>query len=242
VNRNMKIAIALIMIALAVIVGYKVYIDSCTSSEPSAGMTMMGLSTQQNMGVWGEYSLILQNGGNTYTGTMRIDVIDAEFNTVTYNITFNPPLPYNGSTTDTMRGSIDVSNGNTTGFSLGFFTKPNLRAGDKVFGVGGGQATINETVTKEYCGQNIRVNHVYTTSGFSTENIYWVQSTGMLAEINANIMNNNDISTLSTVEARLTSSSYVPEYTTPLLVLALVSATTITAMITISRRRKRQVN
>jgi len=196
-------------------------------------------ATQWTVGVkvgdWAEYSIVWPvNATTTYTGTMKIEVTNVESTTIYYNLSYNPPLPPEYPTTFSS-GSIDVSTGVSTGFSLGFFIAANLNAGDQ-FAPAQTALTINETVSREYSGQNVEVNHLNVSdSSGTTINFYWVKATGMLAEYNIHEVFNGEVSDST---ARLTSASVIPEFPTPLLLLTFVAATLSAAIVL---RRKKHI-
>ena len=180
------------------------------------------------VGDWAEYSVVWPvNATTTYTGTMKIDVTNVESTTIYYSVSCNPPYEHED------HGSVDVSTGISTGFSIGFFIAANLSAGDQILPAQS-VLTINETTSREYLGQNVEVNHLNVSDGSGTTiNFYWVKATGMLAEYSIHEILNGEVSDST---AQLTSASIIPEFSTPVLVLAF-AATTLSAAIVLHGKK-----
>lgn len=206
---------------------------------------MMNVNATWTVGVkvgdWADYSVVLTNSdGTVNTYTLKLDVTKIESTTVYYNLSWNPPF-FTGYS-----GSMDISSGDNTAahsgesafFAFPFFIGANRNAGDILYsgevvfpflsrGSRYHDIIIYETIYREYSGQNIEVNHVYVNFNSTTYySFYWIRATGMLAELES-----------PQEEVLLTSASVIPEFPTPLLLLALVS-TTIPAIIIVRHRRK----
>jgi hypothetical protein len=111
------------------------------------------------------------------------------------NVTCQILSTYKNGTQKTTTGHIDVGTG--LGNATGILIAANLNAGDLVYT---GQwtfagTTINETITRNYLGSNVEVNHLSlitneTGSGysvFSHMDWYWIRGSGLLAEMTENV-------------------------------------------------------
>lgn len=113
------------------------------------------------------------------------------------NITFQQIMRYANTTEDMWIGVVDVATGQGNG--TGSFIAANLTQGDLIYtdpspGAFPPGATINETVSREYLGETVEVNHLNITTSMKTPlpenatltmflNFYWYRATGMLAEM-----------------------------------------------------------
>lgn len=191
-------------------------------------------------GDWAEYDCYPSTNGTLYhpswnTTWMNITVLDVSGT----NITFQSIVRYANTTEVTTITVLDVVTGQANAtYSPCLFIAANLTQGDLIYtnpssGPVPQGATINETISREYLGETVEVNHLNITTSWTTENdtvtlsysLYWYRATGMLAEMSIYILEQQDVgpATWSKLEVVI-----IPEFPPALILPLFMIATLIT--------------
>lgn len=208
-----------------------------------------------HIGDWSEYTVTATIEGDpfdpygnvtdpfTNVTSMRLTVVDI----VDTNVTLDMQLFYENGSDVIQLGWVDVDTGNGTG-PQGWLIAANLSAGDQVY-TGAesmfGEMTINETITREYLGGPVEVNHFilnFTAPPNPYMNIstlmdyYWFKDTGFVAEMNMSIMMEMMMGNRTLTEISADIINVIPEFPTTLTPLFAIA--TITLILTYIKTRK----
>jgi hypothetical protein len=188
------------------------------------------------VGDWAEYSVVYE--GN-YTGLnmakMPVSIKLTVVGISGTNITCKTWGAFKNGSQETGAGSVDVESG--IGNLTLFIIAADLNKGDSIYnGSVYSGFTINETITRNYLGSNVEVNHLNvtqhdTTSGISVNssaNYFWYRDSGLLAE---EVTNETIMNTTSGVESwlydHITVTAAVPEFPVSLILPLFVVLSTL---------------
>jgi hypothetical protein len=146
------------------------------------------------VGDWAEYTVTGAFQGNVTNpfenvASMRVTVV----NVVDTNVTVDAHFYFENGSDTVEPGWIDVETGNGT--YQGWLIAANLNAGDRVYTDNEtmfGEMTINETITREYLGSMLEVNHfiinvTVPSNPFYNMSVlmdwYWYRDSGVVAEM-----------------------------------------------------------
>jgi hypothetical protein len=144
------------------------------------------------VGDWANYSA---SASGNWTEFVPADVPVSESVTVTdvtgTNVTLEMVSTFSNTSQTTDTGIVDVETG--SGNASGSIIAANLNAGDLVY-TGTWEytdATINETITHNYLGSNVEVNHLNITTEIislyvnssTAMDYFWFKDTGVIAEM-----------------------------------------------------------
>ena len=158
------------------------------------------------------------------------------------NITYQWITHYVNDTEETEIYVLDVDTGQGNG-TYAFIAK-NLNPGDLIYtspppdGPIPQGATINETISLEYLGGSVEVNHwnlnmSETIPGLVTltksTNLYWYRATGMMAEMSFYMLVEPDVGNATWSKYEAVIIDIIPEFP-PALILPIFIITTLTAV------------
>ena len=161
-------------------------------------------SAHRSVGVgvcdWAEYT-VYYSGNATFPPQLPLDLESMKLTVEDIsgtNITFEQIGHYTNGTEEGGINSVDVETGQ--GHGSGLFIAKNLNESDLIytspppsgpFGLNFGGLTINETISRQYLGNAVKVNHLNVTGSESSPegnqttslNFYWYKATGIIAEM-----------------------------------------------------------
>lgn len=165
---------------------------------PLASSLCIHVYAQRAVGVqvgdWAEYTVTGAFQGNftdpfENVASMRVTVV----NIVDTNVTVEAHMYFENGSDTVELGWIDVDTGNGT--HQGWLIAANLNEGDRIYSSNQtmfSELTINETITREYLGSTVEVNHFIinvTTPPNPFYNMsllmdwYWYRDSGIVAEM-----------------------------------------------------------
>ena len=181
------------------------------------------------VGDWAEYSVTgafegnvtdsLENATDIFENvtSMRLTIVDI----VDTNVTMETSLFFANGSSTAEPGWIDVDTGNGT--YPGWLIAANLNAGDRVYTDDEtmfSELTINETITREYLGSMVEVNHFIinaTTPPNSLYNMtmlidwYWYRDSGMMAEMRMYMLTEG-FGDMTLVDVSVHLADVIPEF------------------------------
>ena len=156
------------------------------------------------------------------------------------NITFEEITRYVDHHNETKTYVVDVDTGQGNG--TGIFIAKNLNQSDLIytspppsglFGISFQGATINETISREYLGETVEVNHLnltmsktvpgWTQTNFT--NLYWYRATGLPAEFSLYMLAQPDVGDAMWLKMEAVIIDIIPEFPLALIVPLFMIAT-----------------
>jgi len=196
-------------------------------------------------GDWAEYDVTL-SGNATMPPELNITWVKITVQEISAtNITSEFLVHYSNGTEEAEIYLVDVDTGQGNG--TGFFIAKDLSEGDLIytdpptgegpFGISFEGATINETISREYLGGDVEVNHLNITTvnispgGNVTLSIsyYWYRATGMLAELSIYELMQPVEGPIMWIKMEIVISDIIPEFP-PALILPLFMIATLAAV------------
>ncbi|MGQ9461014.1 MAG: hypothetical protein ACUVRA_07280 [Candidatus Bathyarchaeaceae archaeon] len=199
-----------------------------------------------NEGDWADY-ICFWNGTELPDPSERVELINATILEVSgTNVTFETIVHYADGHNETDINVVDVDTGH--GNATGIIIAKNLNAGDFIytdpppsgpFEISFEGATINETISREYVGEIVEVNHLNITT-IETDpetgatyiqiwNFYWFRATGMLAEMSYYYLVQSVVGPEYWMELKILIIDMIPEFP-PALILPLFMIATLAAV------------
>ncbi len=207
-----------------------------------------------NVDDWADYVVSYQGNSTAMNMEEMANTTRMTFTIVAVsgtNVTLQVHTYYQNGSDTIETGWIDVDTGQNDGNVLGpgMLVAANLSQGDRVYTTSVdpfGEGTINETITTEYLGSTVEVNHFMTNMSSPPNPImnatlnmswHWYRTTGIPAEVRFYYRAETS-SNMTWFDIRLMVDSIIPEF--PLLIiLPLFMITTLLASVVYRRKKLR---
>ncbi len=218
------------------------------------------VNAQRTVGVkagdWADYVVTYQGNSTEMMGEYLVDVTEMRSSVIDFsgtNVTLEGHTYFKNGSDSVDTGWIDVdtgqNGGNFTGH--GILIAANLNQNDRIYTTYQdpfGEGTINETVTREYLGTMVEVNHFVRNVTIPpnpflnmTFNMswYWYRATGIPAEMYFYYMQESS-GNMTWFEIRVTIVDFVPELPVYAILPLLIFITV--AVIVLARAKTRYKN
>lgn len=207
--------------------------------EKASAISTVGV----NVGDSAEYAFVTTGNSTFFSDFFNLTYVKLTVTAISLptNITTEVLETFENGTQKTIVNFVDVDTGYGNG--SGIFIGANLAQGDLIYpgDVSGDDwtgVTINETITKNYLGTDVAVNHYNRTMEFispganasTSLNYYWYQTSGMVTELLFHVSIRTTTS-FEEVTIQGIITSIVPEFPTAVILPLFIAISTLAAVL-----------